>query len=153
MAEGFGNEAGLAGHEQHSARRGEERMTVAENSKSQTPSPKKIPNPKFQFSVALVVAAFVSAQAAESQTRAGTKSAAATNQVQAQEPGSTEKDYAKLQSLDDAAQAEVEKWRQENQELKARGAGTSEEELKQRIEKRLEIVRKAYEDFLGKHPD
>src|SRR2546423_14577627 len=64
-----------------------------------------------------------------------------------------EKEYAALQAQDDAATAEVEKWRQQNEELKAKGNGAPEEKLKERIRDRVEPVRKAYEDFIGRHPN
>jgi tetratricopeptide (TPR) repeat protein len=54
---------------------------------------------------------------------------------------------------DDAAAAEVDKWIRENTEFQANGAGIPKEELKQRIEKRFEPVRKDYEDFIKRHPN
>lgn len=63
-----------------------------------------------------------------------------------------EKEFQKLLAADDAAQAEVDKWIQENQKFAAEGAGASNTDLNQRIRKRFEPVRQAYEDFLRQHP-
>lgn len=64
-----------------------------------------------------------------------------------------EREYQQLLADDDAAQAEVDRWIQENEKFAAKGAGTPPEELRQRIEGRFASVRKAYQDFLERHPD
>ena len=64
-----------------------------------------------------------------------------------------EKEYQKLLEADDDAQAEVDKWIQENNAAVAKGSGTPREIFNKRIEGRFAVVRKAYEDFLEKHPD
>jgi len=64
-----------------------------------------------------------------------------------------EKEYRKLLDDDDAAQAEVDRWIQENQRFAEKGGGLSHDELRQRIEARFAPVRKAYEDFIQRHPD
>jgi tetratricopeptide (TPR) repeat protein len=64
-----------------------------------------------------------------------------------------EQEYQKLQKVDDTAQAEVEKLTSDNAVERARGAGLSDEELEHRIKDRLAPVRKAYEDFLKRHPN
>ena len=64
-----------------------------------------------------------------------------------------EAEYQKLLSNDDAAQAEVDKWIQENQEFSAKGAGLAKEELNRRIRQRFDPIRQAYDDFLKRHPD
>jgi len=66
---------------------------------------------------------------------------------------SADKAYDQLQAQDDAAQAEVDKWTAENVELAAKGAGMTEAELKRRVHDRFEPVRKAYDDFLRRHPN
>jgi tetratricopeptide (TPR) repeat protein len=63
-----------------------------------------------------------------------------------------EKEYQKLLAEDDASQAEVDKWIRDNQAFAANGAGVSQAELNRRIRERFESVRKAYEDFLKRHP-
>jgi tetratricopeptide (TPR) repeat protein len=62
-----------------------------------------------------------------------------------------EKQYHKLMEEDDAAQAEVDKWIQDNQAFAAEGAGVSREALNQRIFERFASVRKGYETFLQQH--
>jgi len=64
-----------------------------------------------------------------------------------------EREYLKLLELDDAAQAEVDRWIKENNEFKAQGAGVEAITLNARIEKRFEPVKKAYEDFLRRNPN
>jgi tetratricopeptide (TPR) repeat protein len=64
-----------------------------------------------------------------------------------------EKELQKVMDEDDAAQAEVDRWIQENEEFAAKGAGMPQAQLKLRIQRRLEPVRKAYEDFLERHPN
>ena len=64
-----------------------------------------------------------------------------------------EKEYQKLLADDDAAQAEVDQWIRDNRTFAASGAGASTEEMNQRIETRFEPIRKAYQDFLERHPD
>jgi tetratricopeptide (TPR) repeat protein len=63
-----------------------------------------------------------------------------------------EKEFQKLLADDDAAQAEVDQWIKGNQKFAAEGAAASNADLNQRIRKRFEPVRQAYEDFLRQHP-
>jgi len=63
-----------------------------------------------------------------------------------------ETELEKLMVQDDEAQAEVDKWILENQEFASQGAGVPAAELNRRILKRFEVLRKAYEDFIAKHP-
>lgn len=58
----------------------------------------------------------------------------------------------KVMDADDAAQAEVDKWIQENNAFAAQGAGEPREELNKRIMTRLNVVRKDYEDLLQRYP-
>ncbi len=64
-----------------------------------------------------------------------------------------EKEFQKIMSDDDAAQSEVDQWIQENQKFAAEGGGVPAAELNQRILKRFESVRLAYEGFIKRHPD
>jgi tetratricopeptide (TPR) repeat protein len=64
-----------------------------------------------------------------------------------------EKEFQVVMKQDDDAQEEVDKWIRDNQEFAKQGAGVPAEELNQRILARFEPVRKAYEEFLQRHPD
>jgi tetratricopeptide (TPR) repeat protein len=63
-----------------------------------------------------------------------------------------EKEFKKLEDDDDAAQAEVDRWIQENAAFAAKGAGVPNAELNRRIMKRFEPVRAGYEDFIKRNP-
>jgi tetratricopeptide (TPR) repeat protein len=80
----------------------------------------------------------------------GRKADLSTKAAEADDP--VERELEKLMEQDDKAQAEVDKWIRENQEFAAQGAGIPNAELNRRILKRFEAVRKAYEDFIAKHP-
>src|ERR1051325_4288763 len=67
--------------------------------------------------------------------------------------GPVEREFKKLMEADDAAEAEVDGWIQQNQKFAEKGAAIPAEELKQRILKRLGAVREAYQDFIKRHPD
>jgi tetratricopeptide (TPR) repeat protein len=64
-----------------------------------------------------------------------------------------EKEFRKLLSEDDAAQAEVDQWIRDNEQFKTQGAGVETAALNVRIRKRFEPVKQAYEDFLRLHPE
>jgi tetratricopeptide (TPR) repeat protein len=64
-----------------------------------------------------------------------------------------EKEYQRLQAGDDAAQAEIQKWKREHAQLKASGRRVSDAELARRVGDRQQTVRKAYDHFLARHPD
>ena len=64
-----------------------------------------------------------------------------------------EKEFKKLMESDDAAEAEVDGWIVENQKFAAQGVGIPRDELRERIRKRLGVVREAYQDFIKRHPD
>ena len=53
---------------------------------------------------------------------------------------------------DEMAQTEVDKWIRDNQAFAEKGAGIPPKELNQKILKRFEPVRTAYEDFIKRHP-
>ncbi|MDW8309154.1 MAG: tetratricopeptide repeat protein [Verrucomicrobiales bacterium] len=63
-----------------------------------------------------------------------------------------EREFRELQALDDAAMAEVDRWIRDNRAFAAKGAGVPDAELNRRIQARLEPVRRAYEDFIARHP-
>jgi cytochrome c-type biogenesis protein CcmH/NrfG len=63
-----------------------------------------------------------------------------------------EAEYRRIMDTDDEAQAEVDRWIRENQDYAAKGAGLPQAELARRIRQRFEPVRKAYEDFIRRHP-
>jgi len=63
------------------------------------------------------------------------------------------KEYRAIMTADDAAQDDVERMIRENETFAAKGAGLPETELRRRCRDRLETVRKAYDDFLKRHPD
>lgn len=64
-----------------------------------------------------------------------------------------DQEYEKLLADDDAAQETADRWIRENQEFAARGAGVPSSELNQKIMDRFAPVRRAYEDFVKKHPE
>lgn len=63
-----------------------------------------------------------------------------------------EKEYLKLLVDDDDAQAEADKWIREANQPQTSGAPLSKATLTARIEQRFAPVRKAYADFLQRHP-
>lgn len=63
-----------------------------------------------------------------------------------------EKQLDQILEQDDAAQAEVDKWIQENTAFGMKGAGVPKEEMRRRIQNRLAPVEQAYQDFIGQHP-
>ena len=82
---------------------------------------------------------------------ASTTNSLAVSTPDANDP--VEKDYKKLLEDDDAAQAEVDQWIRDNQEAATRGAAVPNADLKRRIRERFEPIRRAYEDFILRHPD
>jgi tetratricopeptide (TPR) repeat protein len=82
--------------------------------------------------------------------------AGTTNPPPAEAPDANdpvEKEYKKLMADDDAAQAEVDEWIKDNQEASTRGAAVPTADLQRRIRERFDPIRKAYEDFIKRHPD
>ncbi|MEY2408986.1 MAG: hypothetical protein QOF48_1656 [Verrucomicrobiota bacterium] len=63
-----------------------------------------------------------------------------------------EKEYRLVMELDDAAEAEVDRWMKENQDLAKKGQGLDRPQLQAKIAARFEPVKKAYETFLAAHP-
>jgi tetratricopeptide (TPR) repeat protein len=64
-----------------------------------------------------------------------------------------EQEYRKLLEADDKAQADADGWIKDNQAFSAKGAGVESAVLNLKIEQRFAPVRKAYEDFLLRHPE
>ena len=63
------------------------------------------------------------------------------------------KEFTKLMQDDDAALDQVDQWIQENKAFAQKGGGIPAAALNERIHTRLDQVRKAYKDFLRRHPD
>ena len=110
----------------------------------------------FNWLIALIVALAVTqlpAQVTNVVTRAADP-AARTAEI-AVKAGDTnnpaEAEFQKLMDEDDVAQAEVDKWIQENQAFAAKGAGEPDAALNKRILARFDAVRKGYDDFLARH--
>lgn len=59
----------------------------------------------------------------------------------------------KVMIADDQAQDEVDKWIRDNSNFYQQGAGEPNADLNRRIRERFAPVRKAYQDFLQRHPD
>ena len=64
-----------------------------------------------------------------------------------------ERQLDQILEQDDAAQAEVDRWIQDNEAFSAKGAGVAREELRRRIQGRLSPVDQAYQDFIKEHPN
>jgi tetratricopeptide (TPR) repeat protein len=64
-----------------------------------------------------------------------------------------DKELDKLGEESEAARAEVDKWITENNAFAERGAGVPPDVLNTRIRARLETIKKAYLDFLQRHPN
>jgi tetratricopeptide (TPR) repeat protein len=64
-----------------------------------------------------------------------------------------ERELQQVMIEDDAAQDEVDKWIRDNADFTKQGAGVPDAELNKRIRERFVPVRKAYQDFLQRHPD
>jgi tetratricopeptide (TPR) repeat protein len=63
-----------------------------------------------------------------------------------------EREYLRLLEMDDAAQAEVDRWLTDNEKLAGAGAGIDRGTMQGKIRQRFDPVEKAYKDFLERHP-
>jgi tetratricopeptide (TPR) repeat protein len=63
-----------------------------------------------------------------------------------------EREFQKLMADDDLAQAEVDRWIKDNDRFAPSAAGVEVAALNARIRQRFEGVKKAYQDFLHRHP-
>lgn len=62
-----------------------------------------------------------------------------------------DRELQKIMEADDDAQRDADRWIRDDQEFAAKGAGTPSRELNERIRRRFEPVRRAYEQFLLQH--
>jgi tetratricopeptide (TPR) repeat protein len=62
------------------------------------------------------------------------------------------RDYLRLLQMDNAAQAEIEQWIQDNDKFAAKDAAVDEGAFRAKVRARLEPVDKAYQDFLERNP-
>lgn len=63
-----------------------------------------------------------------------------------------EADFQRVMAVDDAAHEEIDKWIKDNGAFAKKGAGLADAVLSLKIEQRLEPVKRAYEEFLQRHP-
>jgi tetratricopeptide (TPR) repeat protein len=84
---------------------------------------------------------------------AATTNTAGTSTASPDSADAVEKEYQRLLNDDDAAQADVDRWIQDNQAFAAKGGGVSSEQLNRRIFERFDPVRQGYENFIKKYPD
>lgn len=70
--------------------------------------------------------------------------------VQSKDP--VEREYQALMDKDDKAREEIDKWIRDSHAFAEKGVGSPEATLNLKIEQRLEEVKKAYEDFIERHP-
>jgi tetratricopeptide (TPR) repeat protein len=64
-----------------------------------------------------------------------------------------ELEYLRLLALDNAAQAEVDRWLTDEQKFATKGAGTDPGTMRGKVRQRLEPVEKAYKEFLDRNPN
>ena len=77
-------------------------------------------------------------------------SASATNAAASDE--AIEREYLRLLELDNASQAEVDRWLTDSAKLDAAGAAADNGTMRLRIRQRFEPVEKAYKNFLERNP-
>jgi tetratricopeptide (TPR) repeat protein len=105
------------------------------------------------FYPALIVA-FVLAGCARDQAPVTAKSKPAVTNAPAVDPKELlAQELKKLEDADDAAKSETDELIRQNEEFAAKGAGIPPAQMRERITRRLEPVRKGYEDFIQRHPD
>ena len=78
-------------------------------------------------------------------------SAVGTNSTGTNNPLAIE--LQKIEDADDAAAAEVDGWIRENNDFAAKGAGIPNADLNRRIRDKFDVSRKAYQDFIQRHPN
>src|SRR4051794_31655208 len=64
-----------------------------------------------------------------------------------------EKAFQKVMEDEDAAQGEVDQWIKSSEQPPDAGAGLKSAALQLRIQRRFEVVKKSYDEFLQHHPD
>ncbi|MGV3774296.1 MAG: tetratricopeptide repeat protein [Verrucomicrobiales bacterium] len=94
---------------------------------------------------------FQSKSSASSSPLIGERKSGQTNQATIDH---AQVEYLRLLQIDDAAQKEADRWIKEFNafEAQAPGSGGSQAALSLKVEQRLDLVRKAYEDFLTRYP-
>lgn len=108
----------------------------------------------FFVSLAMISLAAGVASAASNAAPALAASPVSTNSAAVKESkAAIEHEFKAIMEADDDAQAEVDKWIRDNDAFAAKGAAMPPAELRRRILTRFEPVRKAYEDFLKRHPN
>src|SRR5688572_5327161 len=63
-----------------------------------------------------------------------------------------EREYLRLLEMDNAAQADVDRWLTDNDKLAGTGASLDQSTMRARVRQRLEPVEKSYKDFLERNP-
>lgn len=81
-----------------------------------------------------------------------TKTTKPRSEANGEKKDPVQEEYEKLIALDEAALKDVEKMSAEHSAFAEKGAAESKAVLAAKIDQRLEPVRKAYEEFLLKHP-
>jgi len=99
----------------------------------------------------MLAAALAASPPAAETNRVHRTNATPATAMKADDP--VEVEYEKLVEDDDTAQAEVDKWIQENNEFAAKGAGVRQEDMNRRVRERFNPIRKRYEDFVKVHPN
>jgi tetratricopeptide (TPR) repeat protein len=100
---------------------------------------------------ALTVAAHATNDVETADRAAGISSASVPAVKGTNDP--VEAEFKRLMLADDAAMDEVDQWIRENEKFKEHGAGTPDEALNARIQRRFEPVRRGYEEFIQKNPN
>ena len=75
-----------------------------------------------------------------------------TNSIADTNAAAIEAEFKKIMTLDEEAQTEVDRWIRDNQKFSEQGAGVPPEELNQKIRKRFQPVRDAYQGFVKRNP-
>lgn len=107
------------------------------------------------FAVASLLSGLVGILVATNQASAASnfvqqKTGASIEVAQPSDP--VEREYLRLLEMDDAAQAEVDRWLTDNDKFATAGAGVESATLRGRIQQRFAPVEKAYLDFLERNP-
>jgi tetratricopeptide (TPR) repeat protein len=111
---------------------------------------------KLFLSVVALIALAVNARAQPSNLSAAASSTNSASVLTTNATANTnellEAELRVIMLKDEMAQAEVDKWIRDNQAFAEKGAGMPPKELNQKILKRFEPVRAAYEDFIKRNP-
>jgi tetratricopeptide (TPR) repeat protein len=102
----------------------------------------------FSLAVALVLA--LGPNSGERQGKAPPRKIKTKQEIQT--PADVDAEYQKILELDDAAENDADKWVKESEAFGKAGAATPRAILAAKINARFDEVRKAYHDFLTRHP-